>query len=189
MSSYYKNLYNEETPLVFTDGTEIYNDLKKEYVTHTKGYFIYGPSGVGKTHYINQQKVKNWIDGDLLWSAAKAFPNDDWWNRLPEEIDTIERRADVITEQAKKQGFWIIGASSVNVVPDAIVMPDFDTHLEYIKYRENHHYDGGMKSDDLEKIKHNREYFLRFAKDGVPVFKSVDEAVLYIENQKDRYDH
>ncbi len=182
---YYEDLYSEETPLIFSDGTNVYNELKKEYISHDKGYFIYGPSGVGKTYFINHQKVKNWIDGDVLWEAAKAFPNGDWWNWSGEEIDTIERRADVITEQAKKQGFWIIGASCVNIIPDAIVIPDFETHLKYIKHRETYNYDGGIKSDDLDKIKRNREYFSRFAKDGVPIFKSVDEAVYYIENQKD----
>lgn len=182
---YYEDLYSEETPLVFSDGTSTYDGLKKEYITHDKGYFIYGPSGVGKTYFINNQKVKNWIDGDILWEATKAFPNGDWWNWSGEEIDTIERRADVITEQAKKLGFWIIGASCVNIIPDAIVIPDFETHLKYIKNRETNNYDGGITSDDLDKIKQNREYFSRFAKDGVPIFKSVDEAAYYIENQKD----
>lgn len=181
---YFENLYKEETPLMFSDGTEIYNKLKEKYKTHEKGYFIYGPSGVGKSYYVNQQKVKNWIDGDVLWSALKAFPDTDWWNFSGEEIDAVERRADVITEQAKGLGFWIIGASSVNVVPDAVVMPDLETHLSYIKYREEHHYDGGMKGDDLEKIKRNREYFSRFQ--NVPVFKSVEEAVDYIEHQLDK---
>lgn len=27
--NYFDNLYNEETPLVFTDGTKIYDELKK----------------------------------------------------------------------------------------------------------------------------------------------------------------
>ncbi len=182
---YYEDLYSEETPLIFSDGTSTYDELKKEYNTHNKGYFIYGPSGVGKTYFINNQKVKNWIDGDILWEATKAFPNGDWWNWPGEEIDTIERRADVITEQAKKQGFWIMGASCVNIIPDAIVIPEFKTHLKYIKHREAHNYDGGIKSDDLDKIKQTRKYFSRFAKYGVPIFKSVDEAVYYIENQKD----
>ena len=183
---YFNNLYDESIPLVFTDGTDIYNDLKKEYITHKNGYFIYGPSGVGKTYFINNQKEKNWIDGDILWSAAKAFPDGDWWNLSGDEIDTIERRADVITEQAKRLGFWIIGASSVNMIPDAIVIPDFETHLKYIQHRENNNYDGGIKSDDLEKIKRNREYYSWFQKDGIPIFKSVDEAVYYIENQMDK---
>lgn len=182
---YFNDLYDESTSLAFTDGTQIYNKLKKEYITHKKGYFIYGPSGIGKTFYINKQKEKNWIDGDILWSATKAFPSGDWWNLSGDEIDAIEMRADIITEQAKKQGFWIIGASSVNVIPDAIVIPDFETHLKYIQHRENNNYDGGIKSDDLEKIKRKREYYSRFQKNGVPIFKSVEEAVHYIENQMD----
>ena len=28
---YFDNLYNESIPLIFTDGTDIYNDLKKEF--------------------------------------------------------------------------------------------------------------------------------------------------------------
>lgn len=184
--NYFDNLYNEETPLVFTDGTKIYDELKKEYKTHKKGYFIYGPSGIGKTYFINNQKEKNWIDGDVLWSATHALPSGDWWNLSGDEIDTIERRADVITEQAKKLGFWIIGASSVNIIPDAIVIPDLETHLKYIKYREENNYDGGMTSEDLEKIKRTREYYSRFQKDDVKIFKSIDEAVYYIENQMDK---
>lgn len=177
------NLYSKDTPLIFTDGTKIYNELKKKYITHDKGYFIYGPSGVGKTYYINNQKEKHWIDGDILWEAANAFPSGEWWILPSEEINDIERRADFITQQAKKQGFWIIGASSVDMIPDAIVIPDFETHLAYIKYRETHNYDGGIKSDNIEKIKRNREYYSRFQKNGVPVFKSVDDAVHYLENK------
>lgn len=186
MKKYFENLYNENTPLVFTDGTKIYNDLKKEYNTHKKGYFIYGPSGIGKTYFINNQKEKNWIDGDVLWSATHALPSGDWWNLSGDEIDTVERRADVITEQAKKQGFWIIGASSVNIIPDAIVIPDLETHLKYIKHREENNYDGGITSEDLDKIKRTREYYSRFQKNGVKIFKSIDEAVYYIENQMDK---
>lgn len=176
-------LLEQNTPIVFADGSGVYNELKQKYITHKKGLFIYGPSGVGKTYYIKPQKENNWIDGDVLWEACNAFPKGDWWNLSGEEIDIIGRRADVITEQAKKLGFWIIGASSVNMIPDAIVIPDFDTHFKYIKYREEHNYDDGIKSDDIEKIKRNREYFSRFKKDGVPIFTSVDDAVLYLQNQ------
>lgn len=184
-----KNLLEQNTPIIFTDGSKVYNELKQKYITHEKGLFIYGPSGVGKTYYINHQKVNNWIDGDVLWGACNAFPKGDWWNLSGEDIDTIERRADVITEQAKRLGFWIIGGSSVNMIPDAIVIPDFETHLKYIKYREEHNYDGGIKSDNLEKIKINREYYSRFKENGVPIFTSVDEAVLYLQNQQDNKDH
>ena len=71
------------------------------------------------------------------------------------------------------------------MIPDAIVIPDFETHLEYIKHRENNNYDGGLTSEDLDKIKNIRKYYSRFKKNGVPIFKSVDEAVSYIVNQKD----
>ena len=62
--------------------------------SHEKGYFIYAPIGVRKTYYVKQQQVKNWIDGDILWSATNAFPNTDWLNFSGEEIDAVERRAD-----------------------------------------------------------------------------------------------
>ncbi len=191
MENYFldNELLDQNTPIVFTDGSSVYNKLKQKYITHKKGLFIYGPSGVGKTYYIKHQQKNNWIDGDVLWAACNAFPKGDWWNLSGEEIDTIERRADVITEQAKKLGFWIIGASSVNIVPDAIVIPDFDTHFKYIKYREEHNYDGGIKSDDIEKIKRNRKYFSRFKENGVPIFTSVDEAVLYLQNLQEKNDH
>lgn len=190
MDNYFleNELLEQNTPVIFADGSNVYDKLKQNYITHNKGLFIYGPSGVGKTYYIKHQKVKNWIDGDVLWEACNAFPRGDWWNLSGEEIDTIERRADVITEQAKKLGFWIIGASSVNMIPDAIVIPDFDTHFKYIKYREEHNYDGGIKSDDIEKIKRNREYFSRFKENGVPIFTSVDDAVLYLQNKLDNND-
>lgn len=191
MDNYFlgNELLEQNTPVIFSDGTNVYDKLKQKYITHKKGLFIYGPSGVRKTYYIKHQKEKKWIDGDVLWEACNAFPKGDWWNLSDEEIDTIERRADVITEQAKKLGFWIIGASSVNMIPDAIVIPDFDTHLKYIKYREEHNYDGGIKSNDIEKIKRNREYFSRFKENGVPIFTNVDEAVLYLQKQLDNNDH
>ncbi|HBA37828.1 MAG TPA: hypothetical protein DCY94_03815 [Firmicutes bacterium] len=175
-------LLKKDTPVMFSDGSIVYDALSIKYNTHENGFFIYGPSGVGKTYFIKHQDTPDWIDGDEIWTACKAFPEGDWWNLPGEEIEAIEKRADIITEQAKKLGFWIIGASSVNVVPDAIVIPDFETHLKYIKYREEHDYDGGMKSDDLEKIKNNREYFSRFKSQGVPVFTSVEEAASYLEN-------
>ncbi len=191
MNDYFlgNELFDKDTPITFADGTDVYNILKQKYITHKKGLFIYGPSGVGKTYYIKHQKENNWIDGDVLWEACNAFPKGDWWNLSGREIDMFERRADVVTEQAKKLGFWIIGASSVNMIPDAIVIPDFDTHLKYIKYREEHNYDGGIKSDDIEKIKRSRERFSRFKEFGVPIFTSVDEAASYLQNQLDNSDH
>ena len=128
MDNYFleNELLEQNTPVIFTDGTNVYNELKQKYITHEKGLFIYGPSGVGKTYYIKHQKENNWIDGDVLWEACNAFPKGDWWNLSGKEIDTIERRADVITEQAKKLGFWIIGAGVV------VIYNSFPITKEYI---------------------------------------------------------
>ena len=57
----------KEATYVFSDGQKVYDELAKVYKTHKKGYFIYGPFGVGKTYYVEHQKVENWIDGDVLW--------------------------------------------------------------------------------------------------------------------------
>lgn len=177
-------LYDFDTPLIFSDGIALYDKLKKEYVLHKKGYFIYGPSGIGKSYFVEHQQIKNWVDGDLLWEVTNAFPNGDWWNWSGKTIDVIEQRADVITHIAREMGFWIIGASCVHAIPDAVVMPDFEKHLEYIKLREKTCYGGGLTSENIDKIRKNREYFLRFSQKGVPTFKSIEEAVNYLENKK-----
>lgn len=176
------DLYDESTPLVFTDGSLIYDKLKKEYITHCQGLFIYAPSGVGKTYFIKRQEKNDWIDGDVLWSRTFAFPNDDWWNRPEDEINTIERRADVITEQAKKLGFWIMGASCVSIKPDAIVIPPLKTHLKYIINRENNNYDGGLTGENIDRIMSFRKDVLKYKKQGVPCFKSVDAAAYYLSH-------
>lgn len=184
-----KDLYSEDTPLIYTDGSSVYEKIKKEYITHDKGYFIYAPSGVGKTYFIKKQVTKDWIDGDVLWNKTHAFPNDDWWTRPGDELDSIERRADVITEQSKRLGFWIMGASCVSIKPDAIVIPPLKTHLKYIVNRENNNYDGGLTSKSIDKIKAFRKYVSRYKKQGVPCFKSVDEAAYYLSHLSHNKDH
>src|SRR3989339_1217146 len=116
-------LLNLNVPLIFTDGSSVYAKLTKEYITHKKGFFIMAPSGAGKTYFIKNQKEKHWIDGDDLWKAAKAHPKDGWWLEKISLIDEIDQRCDVITVQAKKLGFWIMGASNYWLKPDAIVIP------------------------------------------------------------------
>ncbi|KKP64261.1 MAG: hypothetical protein UR60_C0025G0017 [Candidatus Moranbacteria bacterium GW2011_GWF2_34_56] len=68
-----KNLIPSKTPLMFSDGSTVYNKFKKEYKVHSKGFFILAPSGAGKTYYIKNQKAKHWIDGDLLWEAVVRY--------------------------------------------------------------------------------------------------------------------
>ena len=101
-----------KAPLVFADGSEIYKKFAKEYITHKRGFFIMAPSGAGKTYFIKAQKEKHWIDGDAFWEAANAHPRGAWWLEPLAVVDEIDQRSDVITAQAKKLGFWIMGASN-----------------------------------------------------------------------------
>ncbi len=165
-----------KVPLMFTDGSAVYKKFSKGYLTHKKGFFIMAPSGAGKTYYIKNQKEKHWLDGDKLWEAAKAHPKGPWWLESPETIDEIDQKSDIITAEAKKLGFWIMGASNNWLKPDAIVLPDWNTHKKYIRFRELNNYDGGAKSDRLPQVLNHRKWIRHWAKEGVPEFKSVQEA-------------
>ncbi|MBI4919074.1 hypothetical protein HY837_04030 [archaeon] len=174
-----KNLLNQNSSIAFCDGAKIYQAFAKKYKTHKKGFFILAPSGAGKTHFIVHQKEKNWMDGDDLWKATKAMPKDGWWLSLP-IINEVEQRCDIVTHEAKKRGFWILGASNYWMKPDAIVIPHWKTHKKYIKYREEHNYDGGATSDRLQQVISHRKQILGWIKKGVPRFKSVKEATDYL---------
>ncbi|MDP1884543.1 MAG: hypothetical protein Q8L10_04185 [Candidatus Moranbacteria bacterium] len=180
MKTEQSDLFDLKTPLVFMDGTGLYKKFAKEYITHKKGFFIMAPSGAGKTHFISSQKEKHWIDGDDLWKAANAHPKDGWWLEAESVMDRIDQRCDVITVEAKKLGFWVMGASNFWLKPDAIVIPDWNTHKKYIKHREINNYDGGATSDRLEQVKNHRKWIMQWAKKGVPRFKSVEDAVNYL---------
>lgn len=169
-----------KTPLMFTDGSAVYKKFAKEFITHKKGFFIMAPSGAGKTYFINNQKKKHWLDGDKLWEAAKAHPKGEWWLESLDIIDEIDQRCDVITVQAKKLGFWIMGASNNWLRPDAIVLPNWSTHKKYIRLREQNNYDGGAKSDKLSQVLNHRRWIRRWVKEGVPEFKSIEEATQYL---------
>lgn len=173
------NLLSSKIPLIFTDGTYLYNKLAKECITHKMGFFVLAPSGAGKTHFINHQKEKHWIDGDKLWEAANAHPKEKWWlsNKLINETDP---KSDVITVQAKKRGFWIMGASNSWLKPDAIVIPRWTTHKKYIRIRETTNYDGGAKSDKLQGVLNHRKFIMQWVKKGVPKFSSIEKAVNYL---------
>jgi hypothetical protein len=176
------NLLDFETPLVFTDGTEFWKRVTDTHITHKKGFFILGPSGAGKTHFVKNQKEPHWIDGDDIWADANASPIGEWWLRSGEDISIIDSRSDVMTVQAKQLGLWIIGASNYWLKPDAIVIPHWGTHQKYIKHRERHGYDGGAKSDAFAQVRWHRKWIMRYAKQGVLQFRSVQEAANYLEN-------
>ncbi len=174
------NLLNAKIPVVFKDGTEVYTELAKKYVTHKTGYFIMAPSGAGKTHYVNAQKEMHWLDGDELWMKTNAHPDGAWWLAGTDKIIEIDQRSDIITIEAKKLGFWIVGASNSFLQPDAIVIPDWETHKKWIKTREDTNYDGGATSDRLDQVISHREWILEWEKKGVPKFDTVELATTFL---------
>ncbi len=166
------------SPVVFKDGKSFYGELSNKYVKHDRGFFILAPSGSGKTYFCKNQIENHWIDGDSLWMAAGAHPDGPWWKESMEVINRIDRRSDVITMEAKSQGFWIMGASNLWLQPDAIVIPDWETHKQYIIARENGNYDGGATSEDYSQVQGHIEIIKKWNTDfGVPMYSSVQEAV------------
>lgn len=176
----YFNLLNIKIPVVFSDGSDVYEQLGRKYVQHRTGFFILAPSGAGKTYFIERQEEPHWIDGDEIWSAARAHPDGQWWLEEISVIDEIDQRSDVITVEAKKLGFWIMGASNYWLKPDAVVIPDWETHKKFISIRENANYDGGATSKDLDRLEKTRKWMSRWEKEGVKIFQSVEEAVNYL---------
>lgn len=167
-------------PVIFADGKKIYNSLAKTYVKHSNGLFILAPSGSGKTYYVKSQEDMDWIDGDLLWVITGAdYSNDEWDNEI-EDIMEINARCDIITHQAKKQGFWIIGSSNLFLQPDAIVIPDWETHIKYIKNRQDAQYDGGATTSDIEGLKDHINWISKTWKNKVPFFNSIEKAVEFL---------
>lgn len=167
-------------PVIFQDGSMVFNDfIHKGYHTHHTGLFILAPSGTGKTYFVRSQNAKEWIDGDELWPLCGADPTDETWNGDMEEVMEINARCDVITLQAKKAGLWVVGSSSLFLQPDAIVLPDWDTHKRYITTRESLRYGDGATMADLDGVKRHRQWIRRWKKHGVPCFKSITEATVY----------
>ena len=172
-------------PVIFNDGSDFFVDLATKYKKHKNGLFILAPSGAGKTHYIKSQTENDWIDGDYLWEDSNAHPDfkEKWWTQGIEVINRVDQRSDVITLEATDQGFWIMGASNYWLKPDAIVIPDWDVHVNYIKHREENNYDGGATSDALGQVKEHIETMLKWHNDhDVPVYKSIAEAVENLTN-------
>lgn len=167
-----------KTPLIFKEGSDVYKKFSQQSITHSKGLFILAPSGSGKTYFIERQEDRHWIDGDSLWEATNAHPSGFWW--LGDNIDEIDQRSDIITIQAKKLGFWIIGASNNFLKPDAIVLPHWSTHKRYIIQRESKSYDGGATSDRFSQVLRHRKWIRRWIRQGVSSFKSIKEATDFL---------
>lgn len=128
--------------------------------------------------FCKNQTEPHWIDGDELWTAARAHPYTAWWKEPIEVINRIDQRSDVITVEAKLHGFWIMGVSNYWLKPDAIVIPDWETHKKYIANREGANYDGGATSEDLSQVEGHIVFIKKWHTDfGVPLYTSIDEAV------------
>lgn len=174
------DLLGKDVPLVFADGTKVYSELAKTYRTHKQGYFIMAPSGAGKTYFVKGQDEPHWLDGDDLWQQAKAQPDGEWWLESREFTDYVDARSDIITHEAKALGFWIVGASNNWLKPDAIVLPDIETHKKWIIHRENNNYDGGLTSDKFDQVIRHREWIAQWEAKGVPKFETVAEAAAFL---------
>lgn len=174
------NNITAETPVIFTDGSQTFARLKtRQLAQHEVGLFILAPSGAGKTHFVINQKDKNWIDGDELWPLCGADYTDDAWHDNFEEVMEINARCDIVTLQAKKQGLWVIGSSNLFLQPDAIVLPDWETHKAFIQKREQLRVGDGATSDDLEGVIAHREWIRGWMSYGVPCFESAQDAATY----------
>ena len=188
------------TPLVFQDGTQFFNDVATQYVKHDYGLFILAPSGTGKTHYINQQQERDWIDGDELWVATNAHPNNAWWEAgdTAQSLREVDLMSDIMTHQATKQGFWVMGASNLWLRPDAVVLPDWEVHKSYIAHREQNNYDGGATTEKLQQVLDHRkrieahatstpeaQHILDTTKASpVPIFQTIAEAVEFLTSNQ-----
>lgn len=172
------------SPVTFKDDQTFYDEFATRYVKHDKGLFILAPSGAGKTWYVKHQAEQHWIDGDEIWEKSGAHPIMAWWTGGIDTIQRVDQRSDVITMEARRQGLWIMGASNFWLKPDAVVLPDWDTHVAQIKEREENHYDGGAKLNALEQVKEHREAIMKWHTDfDVPLFRSIDEAVKTLAGQ------
>ncbi len=177
-------MLDNKTPpkvVIFTDGINFYKELSKKYIQHKgRGYFILAPSGSGKTYYVNNQKDQHWIDGDYLWVASNADYSSDEWSTDSNDVQEINIRCDIITQQSKDQGFWIMGSSNKYLKPDAVVLPDIDTHISYIKNREEKNYDGGAKIQNIDGVLNHRKWMEKWREQDVPFFKSINEATEFL---------
>ncbi len=173
-------------PVIFADGTQFFESLALKYKKHSKGLFIMSPSGAGKTYYCNRQTEPNWIDGDELWLNSGAQPpiETEWWTKGVEIINRVEQRCDVITDEAVKMGFWIMGSVNYWYQPDAIVIPEWDTLTAQIEARQVGDYDGGLTSEHYDQLRKHLEIMEEWhTKHGVPKFISIDSAVQFLTKE------
>lgn len=164
--------------VIFKDGEEFFAGLSNKYKKHSKGFFILAPSGSGKTYFCTHQKESHWIDGDDLWISSGAHPDTDWWTQGLEVINYVDKRSDIVTMEAVRQGFWVMGASNYWLKPDAIVIPEWEDHKKKIANRFSNNYDGGATPEDHDQVLGHIEVIRKWHTDfNVPQFQSIQQAV------------
>ena len=185
------DLIDPNTPLMFDDGQRVYEEFLDKFPTHKSGFFILAPSGAGKSHFTESEAGRDWIDGDNLWKATKAHPDEAWWLKDNDYMKEIDARSDVITQQYRKMGFLIVGASNTWLKPDAVVLPPWETHKKWIMKRDaknkekgadfgSAEFVAGATSDMHEQVLFHREVIGRWTDKGVPKFNSVAEAATFL---------
>nr|QFG74434.1 MAG: hypothetical protein [Megaviridae environmental sample] len=160
-----------KSTFAFTDGSKVYKEFNKGYKTHTKGYVILGPPGIGKTWYVKNQKgKKDWVDSDDLLGALGVKWHQNQNNKLDFRLNYL--RADYILEQSKLLGYRIIGALFWEYKADAMVIPPMSQHMIYMKKR---------KDLNEKKLKNFRKIFKDHAiKFQIPIFESIEDAVEHL---------
>ena len=156
---------------MFCDGTSIYNNINKIYNTHNKGYIILGPPGIGKTNFVTNQSVNNWVDMDYLLTQLGV----DWHFNECDKTDfkLNYMKVDYILEQSKSLGYRIIGSPFWECKADAIVIPSLKTHSEYVSKRID------LNNDTIDTL---RTIFKKHGCDNnIRIFESINEAVTFLE--------
>jgi hypothetical protein len=168
----------------FVKNPDLYNKALEKAAKHKVGYFIFAPSCSGKSYYLDRASTNDWIDGDFIWEDSGAHPPvaTKWWQDSDvDNLDLIDIKADIVTDEVRKMGGWIMGASTYFLRPDAVVLLPWATHKSYALKRANELNSSGEQK--IEKLKRmRRSYFKRFKKNKVPVFKSIEEAVKFCED-------
>ena len=159
----------------FCNGSNIYANYDKKYKRHNKGLVILGPPGLGKTTFVRKNEDIIWKNGGKLdWIDQDDLLHElgvDWHFNSSNKDDFRLNylRADYITEQSKQLGFWLIGSLFWEYKADAIVIPPWNIHSEYIKKRSDL---------DPNVVKDIRKLLFKHAKlMKIPIFSSIEEAV------------
>lgn len=162
----------------FCDGTDVYKKYAKKYKQHDIGYVILGPPGIGKTTYIQKDEKavwargekKDWIDQDDLFNELGVNWSQNVDNQEDFRLNYL--RADYISEQSKKLGFRLIGSLFWEYKADAIVIPEWNQHKQFIEKR------GDLDKKMVLEVRKLLEE--QSKKLNIPVFTTIEAAVAYL---------